>query len=245
MRTKEEITKLLEEPIPRSVIAKRAGGGGRTLDYLEGWYVIDRMNQIFGNLNWSYSIIDLKPVFVGEVKGSHVAHYVAQVELKVKEIEAKGGDSLERYNTSTYFHDVGYGNGSDKFDPGKAHELAVKEAVTDGIKRAAKNLGRSMGLALYDKSQEHVAEEEVPKVPAPKESAKPNEAKAQTSFVMPTKRNDILKSIDSTYRTVVAKKKATLEQLRDVLKSKYSVETSQKLTDTQAQEFLTELNAML
>ena len=37
-----------------------------------------------------------------------------------------------------------------------AHESAVKEAVTDAFKRAFRGFGYPFGLALYDKSREHV-----------------------------------------------------------------------------------------
>ena len=48
--------------------------------------------------------------------------------------------------------DIGCGNGVSKssFD---AHELAGKEAVTDGLKRAFRTFGEQFGNGLYDKRQ--------------------------------------------------------------------------------------------
>lgn len=153
----EKAIELLEESIPASVVSKRDAGNGMKLDYLEGWYVIDRLNTIFGNTNWSYEIEELKMVFEGEVRGKYSVSYTAQVSLSVPKFSAK--TSEKSYFTESRYVDVGYGDGQDKTNPGKAHELAVKEAVTDAIKRCAKSLGKSLGLALYDKSREHVVGE--------------------------------------------------------------------------------------
>lgn len=147
---KTELQKELDSNIPESVVSTRSGGGGKELSYLETWYVIDRLNQVLGQGNWAYSS-EVTSVHNGTTKTqygeSYTSHYIARVRLVVTLDER-----------STEFTDYGYGDGSDKNNPGKAHELAVKEAVSDGLKRAVKNLGRSMGLALYDKTQEYVGE---------------------------------------------------------------------------------------
>lgn len=144
---KSELQTKLDENIPDSAVHTRAQGG-KDLSYLETWYVIDRLNQVLGQGNWAYSS-EVTHVHTGKVTfqsgETNSVHYIARVRLVV----TVDGQSTE-------FTDVGYGDGTDKNNPGKAHELAVKEAVSDGLKRCAKNLGRSMGLALYDKTQEFV-----------------------------------------------------------------------------------------
>lgn len=153
--TKTETQVKLDENIPKDEVSTREGGGGKSLSYLETWYVIDRLNQVLGQGNWGYQTSKLDKVFEGktgqwnyqEKKEVDVfaTSYIATVALFAV-IEGK----------TVIFTEVGYGDGTDKKNPGKAHELATKEAVSDGLKRAAKNLGRSMGLALYDKTQEYV-----------------------------------------------------------------------------------------
>lgn len=157
----------LDEKIPRSEISQRDGGGGAKLDYVSGYYVIKRLNEVFGQGNWSYSVLRRELTFSGPVKrysgDVHSVSYLADVEL-IATIDGR----------SVRFTDVGYGDGTDKTNPGKAHELAAKEAVTDGLKRCAKNLGMSLGLALYDKAQENVDEEE------PKSETKAARAEIET-----------------------------------------------------------------
>jgi hypothetical protein len=63
--------------------------------------------------------------------------------------------------------DVGYGHGINR-SLGKACESAGKESVTDGLKRAARTLGNSLGLALYVANKTHVSE--VEDTPAPKKA---------------------------------------------------------------------------
>lgn len=138
------LKKQLDAPIPDKFVETREQAG-RQLEYLSGAYVIDRMNQTFGQGNWEYQLGELRKVYEGKVtqKSGEVfaTSYIATITIKA---------TIEK--NTVVFTDVGYGDGTDKANPGKAHELAVKEAVTDGVKRAAKNLGRSMGLELYFKS---------------------------------------------------------------------------------------------
>jgi len=53
---------------------------------------------------------------------------------------------------SISFSDVGYGDGMEYTGSRiTVHELAMKEAVSDAVKRALKNFGSQFGLDLYDK----------------------------------------------------------------------------------------------
>lgn len=131
------IKEQLNSNIPESAVSIR-NQGGKTLSYLEGWYVIDRLNQILGTENWSHEIISL----VG-VPGTTVPAYICHVRLQTNidgKISIKDG--------------VGYGADRDATNPG---EMAAKGAEMDGLKRAAIKLGRSLGLALYDKEQQYVS----------------------------------------------------------------------------------------
>lgn len=145
MKTYEQITSELDAKIPRDAVSLRESGFGKKLSYLEGHYVINRLNQVLGQGNWGYEIKSLNLVHSTE----ETVHYISQISFY-----AILGD-----RAPLQFTDVGYGDGKDRNNIGKAHELATKEAVTDGLKRCAKNLGMSMGLALYNKEQTDVEDE--------------------------------------------------------------------------------------
>ena len=60
--TKTEIIEnALKEPLQKKDIKQREGGRGMMLDYLEGWWVKQNANRIFGINNWRNYIIFSSP----------------------------------------------------------------------------------------------------------------------------------------------------------------------------------------
>jgi DNA repair and recombination protein RAD52 len=123
--------------------AKQFGPKG---DYIEGWHAMAEANRIFGFEGWAYEIPECTCVYqgareIGQAKkqGFGVT-YTAKVRVNI--------DGVIR-------EDFGAGHGYD-VDCGLAHESAIKEAVTDALKRALRSFGNPFGLALYDKSRENV-----------------------------------------------------------------------------------------
>lgn len=121
-------------------------------DYLEGWHVIAEANRIFGFDAWSYEVTEARcvseaPRKIGrQQKDGWGVTYTAKVRVVVQGIVRE---------------DFGAGHGYD-VDAGLAHESAVKEAVTDALKRALRTFGNPFGLALYDKSRANVGVEDSP-----------------------------------------------------------------------------------
>lgn len=255
-KTVGQVRQELDSKIPRDVISQREGGGRSKLSYLEGWYVIDRLNKVLGQGAWSYQVEEMRLVHEGQVQDKFVAHYIAKVRLEVPAL----GHCI--------FSDYGYGDGQDKYNPGKAHELATKEAVTDAVKRCAKNLGMSMGLALYDKSQENVddgdgepAPQPAAKVAAPggnpravpvaaKTASNADQTPAAQASQSPAakegpSREDLNKLITNVAKVLDGLKKKPIAETRALIKSKYGADRAADLSDGKAQELYTELNAML
>lgn len=137
----ETISKKLEEPLDKSKVKTREGSGNMKLSYVDGFHVIDEANRIFGFDGWQRAT--QTPLMVQceqDAKQKWRVSYTCQVCVTVDGISRDG---------------VGFGQGID-VDLGKAHESAIKEAETDAMKRAFMTFGYTFGLALYDKSQEHV-----------------------------------------------------------------------------------------
>lgn len=142
-------TDLLEKKLdPRHV--KPPTQFGPKGEYIEGWHAIAEANRIFGYGEWSYTVTECKcvserPRPVGrDKKDGWGVTYTAKVMVEV--------DSVTR-------EDVGAGHGYD-VDCGSAHESAIKEAVTDALKRALRTFGNPFGLPLYDKTRENVGVDE-------------------------------------------------------------------------------------
>lgn len=121
-------------------------------DYLEGWHVIAEANRIFGFDAWSYEVVEARcvseaPRKIGrQQKDGFGVTYTAKVRAMVQGVVRE---------------DFGAGHGYD-VDAGLAHESAIKEAVTDALKRALRTFGNPFGLALYDKTRANVGVDDAP-----------------------------------------------------------------------------------
>ncbi|MEB5016545.1 RAD52 family DNA repair protein, partial [Pseudomonas aeruginosa] len=124
-------------------------------------------NRIFGFEGWNYTIAECTCVYQGarEIgqakKAGFGVTYTAKVTVTVR--DANLGDVVRE--------DFGAGHGYD-VDCGLAHESAIKEAVTDALKRALRSFGNPFGLALYDKSRENVGHNAPEATPQDIETAK-------------------------------------------------------------------------
>ena len=140
--------KALEADLAKDSVKERSQAG-RKLSYIEGWHAIAEANRIFGHDGWDREthLHELGEPSLGhdrDGKEQWRVRYMARVTVTVR----AGSNHIVRDG-------IGYGSGIAK-DLGDAYEGAIKEAETDATKRALMTFGWPFGLALYDKSQEHV-----------------------------------------------------------------------------------------
>lgn len=236
------IEELLDEKIPRDVVSLRDGGGGRKLSYLEGWYVIDRLNKIFGHTNWSKEVLDVRQVVNTTQKGEFPA-YIVKVRLTI----------VNQNNIVIYKEAYGYG--ADK-SPQNAHELAIKEAVTDALKVAAKDFGMSLGLALYDKTQENVDDGEKVTESKPQRVTTPpktdNKAKEEHKAGVEGnvkeqsgEASEKLRAYIQTATKVAIKKGVALETIKRDLSTKFAIGALADATNEQLPEIKTYIDSLL
>lgn len=121
---------MLAQDLDRSVVKTRKQSN-QVLSYVGGEYVIARLNDVFGFDGWS---VEYGAPVVRE--GDRPVIYVA-VTLRAAGVSRS---------------DVGVGLAATA--SGDAFETAIKAAFTDGLKRAARTLGNTLGLALYEKDQD-------------------------------------------------------------------------------------------
>jgi recombination DNA repair RAD52 pathway protein len=134
----------------------------------------------------------------------------------------------------------------------------VKEAVTDGIKRCAKNLGMSMGLALYDKTQENVDEEsndtQAGAAQGPKPTAKQadkiaapvaEEKRSSISENPPEDRDILIRTIGQMVEIATKLRKVTMADLKTRIRTNYKAEKKEELTNEQANEFYSYLRGVI
>lgn len=121
--------------------------------HLEAWDVRRWLTRVFGFAGWSDTILacDLVHETVwpwtdakGEpVPGKNRATVVYRVTLRLVVKDVHGREI-------NHWDDVATGEAVNQASVGDAHDLAVKAAVSQALKRCAVNLGDQFGLSLYN-----------------------------------------------------------------------------------------------
>lgn len=145
----ETVRAELQKPLNPSAVKPPAPG--KYGNYVDSYHVITEANRIFGEDGWSYSITSLDQVCRVECldkKGNPQVRVGWKATVRVE----AGGTFKEGSAVGS-----GYASPDNEAD---AHESAVKEAETDALKRALRTYGNTFGLALYDKEQRNVREDE-------------------------------------------------------------------------------------
>lgn len=136
--TNEQYEKLLQ-PLAANRVANRKQAG-ISLSYLEAWDVKAHLIRIFGFGGWSAEVISADLAFEDkDEKGRWNVGYKVVMRLTIH------GDD---YTRPTYT-EAAVGS-STQSSRGDAHDMAIKTAESDALKRAAINLGTQFGLSLYD-----------------------------------------------------------------------------------------------
>ena len=144
MFTQEQHEQLLK-PINEARVAHR-NQSGRSLAYLEAWDVKAHLIRIFGFGGWSAEVMESTLVFEEKnEKGNWDVAYKVVLRLRVK---AAGQQTGMFFDEATYT-EAAVGSASLP-RRGDAHDMAIKTAESDALKRAAINLGDQFGLSLYN-----------------------------------------------------------------------------------------------
>lgn len=189
MLNKETID-LLKKPFDAKDIKKRQGSFGKTLDYIEGHKVIQRLNSALG-MRWSFEIvnytIDNDHVIVHGVIAVPVLDEKGNVTDVIRK-HAFGGKKVNRAKL----------DGRPMIDLG----ADIKAATTDALKKAATLLG--VGLDLYgaDDDDIHEAKEAAKETkkdePVKKASDAQKKALATICTTQKLVLNEVLAKFDTT-----------------------------------------------
>ena len=126
----------LLKPLNPSRVAKRQQAG-RSLSYLEAWDVKAHLIRIFGFGGWDWNVVSADLAFEEQNdKGQWNVGYKVIGRLSVPALYCNYTEAAVGSATLP--------------QRGEAHDMAVKTAESDALKRAAINLGTQFGLSLYD-----------------------------------------------------------------------------------------------
>lgn len=138
--TAQQYEQLLK-PLNASRVAQRKQAG-ISLSYLEAWDVKAHLIRIFGFGNWSADVISAELVFEEkDEKDRWNVGYRVLMRLRIHSADDFLGD--------TTYTEAAVGSATLP-QRGEAHDMAIKTAESDALKRAAINLGTQFGLSLYD-----------------------------------------------------------------------------------------------
>lgn len=140
MLTQEQHDQLMK-PLHPSRVAKRSGGGGKQLSYLEAWDVRAHLIRMFDFGGWSFDVLSCDLAYEDQVGNNWAVGYKVIGRLTIHGIGKNGEDVT--YTEAA----VGPAQLPQR---GEAHDMAAKTGESDALKRAAMNLGTQFGLSLYD-----------------------------------------------------------------------------------------------
>lgn len=125
----------LLKPLHPNRVAKRQQAG-RNLSYLEAWDVKAHLIRIFGFGEWNWEVESADLAFESEKDGKWNVGYKVIGRLHIKTLNCWYTEACIGAATLP--------------QRGEAHDMAIKTAESDALKRAAINLGTQFGLSLYD-----------------------------------------------------------------------------------------------
>lgn len=114
----------------------------RGQSHVEAWDVRRWLTRIFGFGGWSDETLELVCVSEREINpGRWTVVYRAQTRLTVKTLNGR---------PLSFWDDAAMGDSRNQPSLGDAHDMAMKTALSQALKRCAVNLGDAFGLSLYN-----------------------------------------------------------------------------------------------
>lgn len=114
---------IINAPTPAEFVKERPIRGGKTARYVEGGYIVAKLNQAFGPLNWSWEVIE---------HGKEVEELWVRGRLTILDHQKGYKVSKDSFGQHPIHKGVPYGD-------------SLKAASTDALKKAA---AQGLGLAL-------------------------------------------------------------------------------------------------
>lgn len=124
--------------------------------HLEAWDIRRVLNKIFGLCGWDFEVLETELVYQNAEErqrrgggGSYLAHTVVYRVTGRLIVKDEAGYVLAHWD------DGAAGDAINQPSVGDAHDMALKTAMSQAIKRCAVNLGDQFGLSLYNDGSLH------------------------------------------------------------------------------------------
>ena len=143
MQLSTEQYEALLQGLNPAYVANRRDGGGATLSYVEAWHIKRTLTRIFGFGGWSAEVLEAEHMFTEEAPTNRGVNYHVGYKVLMRLT------IVDTYGMPTCFTEAAVGSATLP-QLGEAHDMAVKTAESDALKRCAINLGDQFGLSLYN-----------------------------------------------------------------------------------------------
>ena len=141
----EQIDGALSASLAEDLIQTLNAGPAKGAPYLPTWRVIEQANRVFGYSGWSFALVGT-PSAVQKFQSDGKAERT--LYTAVVRVEAHGRNATDIGTCMT------------TSDAPESHEMAIKGAVSDGMRRAFRSFGPQFGNQLYDKEDRTPADRE-------------------------------------------------------------------------------------
>lgn len=150
------LTEAQREQLLRPINPRRVGSDGKGFAHLEAYDVRAHLSRIFGIGAWSCRVLVMEQVFESSEQRTNKKNepytawtvcYRAQVELTVGAGAWISGNNV----VLAVYTEWATGDATNMPSRADAHDMAIKTAESQALKRCAVNLGDQFGLSLYAK----------------------------------------------------------------------------------------------
>lgn len=161
--------RLIKVETPPIFIQTRKGKGGKSFRYVEGGYVIARLNEVFSPLGWDFEVLKEEVVNYDKPRGTN-GNEIGEVWLRgrllIKDPTGTISIGKTQYGTKPRYNDVPTGD-------------SLKAAATDCLKKCASMLGIALDVywTQLDENEKLAMGGKKAKV-VEAQAAKPNSAEA-------------------------------------------------------------------
>jgi recombination DNA repair RAD52 pathway protein len=138
------LTPLQIDALMRPLDSRRVAHDNKGMSYLEAWDIRRHLIRTFGYGGWTIDTLALdlvREIEHAEDRPRYTVVYRAQVRLTIYDTHGA---------KVAHFDDGAAGDASRQPSLGDAHDLAMKTALSQAVKRCAVNLGDMFGLSLYN-----------------------------------------------------------------------------------------------
>lgn len=126
----------------------------RGMAHLEAWDVRRYLIRVFGYGGWDFEVRETELVHSSvaerEKKDRDGKPYTAYLHTVVYRVTGRLTLKDEAGSVIAFYDDGAAGDAINQPSVGDAHDMALKTAMSQAIKRCAVNLGDQFGLSLYD-----------------------------------------------------------------------------------------------